>query len=87
MFNPAEMVASLVQELLLTHSQLPDSALLYAEKPGGFQCGTCRHAQRTEVDGQGTCAIKQGPISLNDGCCLAWAADPQQLRAMTEDDA
>jgi hypothetical protein len=83
MINPAEMLSGVVQELLMTATQLPDAAMVYAEKPGGFQCGTCHHAQRGEDDA-GTCAIKSGPISLANGCCLAWEADPGQLRAVED---
>jgi len=79
--NPAEMLSGVVQELLMTATQLPDAPLVYEEKVGGFQCGTCRHAQRGEDDA-GSCAIKSGPISLANGCCLAWAADPTLLRAV-----
>jgi len=87
MINPAEMLSGVVQDLLATHSQMPQALVRYAEKPGGFQCGSCRYAERTEVDGQGTCQIMSGPIDLNTGCCVLWDADPGQLRAVTEDPA
>jgi len=84
MWNPAEVLTTLEQELVLTHSQMPPNTLLYAEKAGGFQCGSCRHARRGEVDGQGTCQVMTGPIDLNTGCCVLWAADPNQLQAVEE---
>jgi hypothetical protein len=84
MWNPAEALTNLVQELVLTHSQMPPNALLYAEKPGGFQCATCRYAHRIEVDGQGTCQVMTGPIDLVAGCCVLWDADPNQLQAVEE---
>ena len=75
------MLKALVQHLLLTNSQMPDAAMLYEQKPGGFQCSTCRYSRRIEDD-QGACAIKGGPISLSTGCCIAWTADPQILMAV-----
>jgi hypothetical protein len=83
--NPAEMVVDTVQHLVLTHSQLGPTAWLYAEKSGGFQCGSCRYAIRGETDGKGTCQVMSGPIDLNTGCCLAWTADPGQLRAVEDE--
>jgi hypothetical protein len=84
MWNPAEALTNLVQELRMTHSQMPPNALLYAEKAGGFQCGSCRHAIRGDVDGKGTCQVMTGPIDLHEGRCVLWAADPNQLQAVEE---
>jgi hypothetical protein len=75
MQDPAAVVAAVTQELLATGQQLPAAVMGYSEKPHGFQCGSCRHARRGPVDGRGTCAVTAGPIDLNEGCCLAWAAD------------
>jgi hypothetical protein len=82
--NPAEVVRDTVAHLRLTHSQLSAAAWLYEEKPAGFQCGSCRHAIRGPVDGQGTCEVMSGPIDLSRGCCLAWTADPALWQAVKE---
>jgi len=84
MLNPAELIAATVQTLLLTHSQLSQTAMLYEEKPGGFQCGTCRFAERAGMpDGKARCAIVgPGIIDLHEGCCAAWTADEGRLRAV-----
>ncbi len=79
---PAEMLGAVVQESLQalqrTHEQVQPQALLYAEKRGGFQCRTCCYA--TARNGtHGHCAVVQGTIHLDDGCCIGWIPDPVQL--------
>ena len=76
--SPADMINSTVQELLMTQGQLSQVAMLYAEKDGGFQCGTCRYAMRDAAleDGKAYCRVTgPGIIDLNDGCCVAWRPD------------
>lgn len=52
--------------------------LLYCEKRGGFQCRTCLQSTPTNAT-HGRCAIMNGTIHLDEGCCVLWEADPEQL--------
>jgi len=82
--NIAEAIKTVVQELVLTKTQVSPTSLVYEEKAGGFQCGTCRFARRGDrPDGKGLCVIKTGEIDVNDGCCAAWMADERQLKAVS----
>lgn len=80
--SPREAIEAAVQELVQTGTQLNPEGLLYEEKPGGFQCATCRFALRSEEDGKGTCVLHTGAIDLNQGCCSAWTADTRQLQGV-----
>ena len=77
--TPGALVRSCVQWLLDGGEKTPKPAFLYAEKPRGFQCRTCAYA----VPANGThgyCAVVEGTIHLDQGCCVAWAADLEQLQ-------
>ena len=63
--------------------QAEQHALLYAEKQGGFSCGTCLYATPVNQT-HGRCKIMEGIIHLEQGCCAAWDADPKQLHLYRE---
>ena len=79
---PSDYLWQITELLVGTGTQLPGDELLYEEKPGGFQCRTCRFATPTE-DPVGACDIMAEPIHLDDGCCAHWAADLDQLRVVS----
>jgi hypothetical protein len=83
---PHTLGASIVataQALAHAGDQALPETLLYAEKAGGFQCGTCCWA--TPVNGtHGKCAIMVGTVHLKNGCCAAWQPDTEQLHLYRE---
>lgn len=64
--------------LLQSGEQTEQANLLYCEKYGGFQCGTCAYATPVNKT-HGRCAILRGSIHLTEGCCVAWTPDETQL--------
>jgi hypothetical protein len=64
-------------------AQTTQEALLYMEKTGGFQCRFCTYAVPQNAT-HGRCEIMQGTIHLDEGCCLAWIPDPEQLHLYRE---
>jgi hypothetical protein len=76
-------VKAIAKSLHKSGQQLEPPSLLYAEKRGGFSCRTCEYAKPTNAT-HGRCDIMIGTINLDEGCCLAWAADPVQLHLYRE---
>lgn len=84
--RPAELgetVRDVATFLLETDAKTTPHALLYAEKSHGFQCRTCEYAVAQNAT-HGRCAIMDGPIHLDNGCCAAWTADKTQLQLWRE---
>lgn len=63
--------------------RVPQTIFLYAEKRGGFSCRTCRYAIAQNAT-HGRCAILDGVIHLDNGCCAGWDADKDQLMLYKE---
>ena len=76
-------VRATADELKHSEAKAHPSALLYAEKAGGFQCRTCWYAQPTNAT-HGKCEVIQGTIHLDNGCCVAWDANLDQLQLYRE---
>ena len=76
-------VKALARDLARDGEQLPQPALLYAEKAGGFQCRTCAWATAVNAT-HGRCQIMEGTVHLDEGCCLAWEADRAKLHLYRE---
>lgn len=74
-----------VESVLEYERKASPNAFLYAEKLGGFQCRTCRYAVPQNAT-HGRCAVVIGTIHLEQGCCVAWTADPKQLHLYQEKD-
>ena len=73
-----------VADALLAHDRkVSPSAVLYAEKRGGFACRTCRYAVAQNAT-HGRCAVVAVTVHLDDGCCALWDADPVQLHLYRE---
>lgn len=58
-------------------------ALGYCEKRGGFQCRTCVYVTPANAT-HGRCALLGGVIHLDEGCCVAWDANPALLHLYRE---
>ncbi len=71
-------IKATARELALGSEKATPEALLYAEKADGFQCRSCEHATALNAT-HGRCAIMQGSISLDEGCCAAWGASKEKL--------
>lgn len=82
-----EMLGSMVRETvegLVQHERKASRhALLYAVKPGGFSCRTCKYSTPANAT-HGKCMILTGTINLDEGCCMAWDADPKLLHLYEE---
>lgn len=84
--RPAELgetITTIATLLVDTGAKTSPASLLYAEKRGGFQCRTCTYALATNAT-HGRCAIMDGGIHLDEGCCAAWSADRAQLQLWRE---
>lgn len=86
--TPADAIQSYVELLVSGDIKANHSALDYVEAPGGTRCATCRYAVHVMNDqhdeDEAECAIMYGKISLHNGCCAAWSADPDQLSVMMD---
>lgn len=80
---PGAVVRWRAEEILETGQKASKAAFLYAEKPDGFQCGTCRYALAANAT-HGHCALLDGTIHLSRGCCAGWEADLAQLQTHRE---
>jgi hypothetical protein len=76
-------VKAIAESLQKSGQQLEPPSLLYAEKKNGFSCRTCKYARPVNAS-HGKCLIMLGAIHLDEGCCLAWTADPVQLHLYRE---
>lgn len=88
--TPHDFVLGEVERVLHSGERLAQTAMGYVEAPQGPKCGTCTYAKRlppeeTDWDENvAQCTILLGIISLKDGCCDAWVADSNQLKAVGE---
>jgi hypothetical protein len=73
-----DLIRQTAETLKQDGQQVSPKAALYAEKPHGFSCRTCRYS-RPQNATHGKCEIMEGTIHLNDGCCAFWDADAKQL--------
>lgn len=80
-----ETIRETAESLLAHDRKASPGALLYARKVGGFQCRTCKYAIAQNAT-HGRCAIMTSTISLDEGCCVAWTADPKQLHLYQEEE-
>jgi hypothetical protein len=71
-------IKATARELAVRDEKAAPETLLYAEKAGGFSCRTCKYATAVNVT-HGRCAIMQGSINLDEGCCAAWDASWEKL--------
>lgn len=80
---PGALVRWVVQGLVESGETTSRTALLYAEKPGGFQCRSCRYAQARNAT-HARCTLLDGSVHLDNGCCVGWEADLTQLQTHRE---
>ena len=64
-------------------AQARPETMLYVEKRGGFSCRTCLYSTPVNAT-HGECSILEGTIHLDEGCCVAWDADPDLLHLYRE---
>jgi hypothetical protein len=81
-----DTIRETVESLLAHGSKASPGAFLYAEKRGGFECRTCCYAVPQNAT-HGRCAVVSVTISLDNGCCVAWAANKALLHLYQEKDA
>ena len=77
------LIHEVVEELVQSGTQMTKQAALYCEKRRGFQCSTCTYATPVNAT-HGKCAILQGTIHLEEGCCVAWAPNRDLLHLYRE---
>ncbi len=80
---PGALIRQTATHLLQCGAKGSKRAWLYAEKPQGFQCRTCAYAAAANGT-HGFCAIVEGSIALDTGCCAGWTADLEQLQVHKE---
>lgn len=89
MAHIAAYLKGVADALLGSKSKANPDDLLYAEKDGGFQCGTCQYARYSPIGGpdRATCDIMHGAISLTKGCCAVWTPNMSKLESVPEQTA
>lgn len=83
--TPADIISTATEEALATGAKLSQAGADYVESPGGTNCGTCIYAVRLPgeqtgwKEDVGECTVMHGQVSLQNGCCALWRADPEIL--------
>lgn len=85
-----EMLSAVIEDtarqLLMRREQVSAQAVLYCEKTGGFQCGTCQHSTPLNAT-HGRCHVVAQTVHLTDGCCVLWSPDIRQLHLYRQPEA
>lgn len=76
-------VMAVAEYLQSEHGQVSPLAALYCEKVGGFQCATCRHSTPVNAT-HGRCELVATVVNQQEGCCVMWSPDPEQLHQYRE---
>ena len=75
---PSTYIWTFIELAQQSNQPLQPDELDYSEKAGGFQCGSCRHSAAYGAE-TGHCALLHRTVHLQEGCCVAWAYNPETL--------
>ena len=77
------IIRATAETLLSIGHRIEPQQALYAEKTGGFQCGTCANSVAVNAT-HGRCSVVQGTVHMQEGCCAMWLPDTKQLHLYRE---
>lgn len=81
--NLSTIIRCTAERLHERGERIPPAHALYAEKPGGFQCQTCRYVTPVNAT-HGRCTAVEGTVHLTEGACVLWDANPDLLHLYRE---